>query len=233
MMQPDAPHGVSEAILAHVVREMQFEGKNNLTFGASAQEDLDIEHNLGGWKIKVLGKAYRKIVSKYGLANRGQFRVSFLLCSSDPVSKVSSSCSYCFTVGQVRNRRRTASHRLPSEQFRTERSRRTHAHDASLSSLLTSSRRIYSSDLPISLFSLDTLSRRTHLSFLISSVTLLSISHLVSIEFFPSFYIRTHDIIHRRRPRLVSSSFLSTTSQTFRIFSFELTIPLELLILPF
>jgi len=54
---------------------MQFEGKNNLTFGASAQEDLQIEYNLGGWKIKMLGKAYRKIVSKYGLANRGQFRV--------------------------------------------------------------------------------------------------------------------------------------------------------------
>ncbi|GAA5959950.1 hypothetical protein JCM3765_000657 [Sporobolomyces pararoseus] len=74
---PDAPNGVSEAILAHVVREMQFEGKNNLTFGASATEDLEIEHNLGGWKIKVLGKAYRKIVSKYGLANRGQFRAKF------------------------------------------------------------------------------------------------------------------------------------------------------------
>ncbi|GAA5909868.1 uncharacterized protein JCM6883_003120 [Sporobolomyces salmoneus] len=74
---PEAPHGVSEAILAHVIHEMQFEGKNNLTFGASAQEDLDIEYNLGGWKIKMLGKAYRKIVSKYGLANRGQFRAKF------------------------------------------------------------------------------------------------------------------------------------------------------------
>lgn len=59
-----------------MIHEMQFEGKNNLTFGASAEEDLDIEYNLGGWKIRMLGKAYRKIVSKYGLANRGQFRVS-------------------------------------------------------------------------------------------------------------------------------------------------------------
>jgi len=74
---PEAPHGTSEGILAHVIREMQFEGKNNLTFGASAQEDLQIEYNLGGWKIKMLGKAYRKIVSKYGLANRGQFRSKF------------------------------------------------------------------------------------------------------------------------------------------------------------
>lgn len=60
-----------------MIREMQFEGKNNLTFGASAQEDLEIECNLGGWKIKMLGKAYRKIVDKYGLANRGQFRAKF------------------------------------------------------------------------------------------------------------------------------------------------------------
>ncbi|GAA5928480.1 uncharacterized protein JCM15063_003890 [Sporobolomyces koalae] len=74
---PEAPHGVSEGILAHVIREMQFEGKNDLTFGASAQDDLQIEYNLKGWKIKMLGKAYKKIVAKYGLANRGQFRSKF------------------------------------------------------------------------------------------------------------------------------------------------------------
>ncbi|GAA5932977.1 hypothetical protein JCM1841_003859 [Sporobolomyces salmonicolor] len=74
---PEAPHGTSEALLGHVIHQMQFEGKNNLTFGASAQDDIHPEHNLGGWKIRMLGKAYRKIVSKYGLANRGQFRAKF------------------------------------------------------------------------------------------------------------------------------------------------------------
>ncbi|GAA5851332.1 hypothetical protein JCM8547_004210 [Rhodosporidiobolus lusitaniae] len=74
---PDAPSGTSEGILGHVIREMQFEGRGALTFGASAQDDITPEHNLGGWKIKMLGKAYRKIVSKYGLANRGQFRSKF------------------------------------------------------------------------------------------------------------------------------------------------------------
>ncbi|GJN89270.1 hypothetical protein Rhopal_002249-T1 [Rhodotorula paludigena] len=74
---PEAPHGVSEGLLGHVIREMEFEGHNALTFGASAQEDIIAEHNLGGWKIRMLGKAYRKIVSRYGLANRGQFRSKF------------------------------------------------------------------------------------------------------------------------------------------------------------
>lgn len=62
--------------MGHVIRELNFEGRAGLTFGASATEDLNIEYNLGGWKIKMLGKAYRKIVSRYNLANRGQFRVS-------------------------------------------------------------------------------------------------------------------------------------------------------------
>jgi hypothetical protein len=85
--QPSAPGGTSEGILGHVIREMQFEGRGQLTFGASATDEIHPEHNLDGWKIKMLGKAYKKVVSKYGLANRGQFRVrlfslsfSFLSC---------------------------------------------------------------------------------------------------------------------------------------------------------
>lgn len=76
-MQPDAPGGTSEGLLGHVIREMQFEGRNALTFGASATSEIHPEYNLGGWKIRMLGKAYKKIVTRYGLANRGQFRVSF------------------------------------------------------------------------------------------------------------------------------------------------------------
>ncbi|GAA5824205.1 hypothetical protein JCM11251_001566 [Rhodosporidiobolus azoricus] len=74
---PDAPAGTSEGLLSHVMREMVFEGRNGLTFGASAQEEIHPEYNLGGWKVKMLGKAYKKIVSKYGLANRSQFRSKF------------------------------------------------------------------------------------------------------------------------------------------------------------
>ncbi|GAA5916580.1 hypothetical protein JCM6882_002549 [Rhodosporidiobolus microsporus] len=74
---PDAPSGTSEGILGHVIREMQFEGRGSLTFGASAQDEIHPEYNLGGWKVKMLGKAYKKIVSKYGLANRSQFRHKF------------------------------------------------------------------------------------------------------------------------------------------------------------
>lgn len=75
-IQLNAPGGTSEGLMGHVIRELNFEGRAGLTFGASATEDLNIEYNLGGWKIKMLGKAYRKIVSRYNLANRGQFRVS-------------------------------------------------------------------------------------------------------------------------------------------------------------
>lgn len=74
---PNAPGGTSEGLMGHVIRELNFEGRAGLTFGASATEDLNIEYNLGGWKIKMLGKAYRKIVSRYNLANRGQFRQKF------------------------------------------------------------------------------------------------------------------------------------------------------------
>ncbi|BGP55327.1 hypothetical protein JCM8202_002173 [Rhodotorula sphaerocarpa] len=74
---PNAPGGTSEGLLGYVIRELDFEGRHGLTFGASATEDLEVEHNLGGWKIKLLGKAYRKIVAKYELANRGQFRQKF------------------------------------------------------------------------------------------------------------------------------------------------------------
>ncbi|GAA6002367.1 hypothetical protein JCM10207_001084 [Rhodosporidiobolus poonsookiae] len=75
---PDAPSGTSEGILGHVIREMQFEGRNSLTFGASAAEDLTPEYHIGNsWKFRMLGKSYRKIVSKYNLANRGQFREKF------------------------------------------------------------------------------------------------------------------------------------------------------------
>ncbi|GAA5943909.1 hypothetical protein JCM3775_002274 [Rhodotorula graminis] len=74
---PEAPGGTSEGLLGHVIREMQFEGRNGLTFGASAAEEVEPEYNLGGWKIRMLGKAYKKIVARYGLANRGQFRAKF------------------------------------------------------------------------------------------------------------------------------------------------------------
>jgi hypothetical protein len=83
-IQPNAPGGTSEGLMGHVIRELNFEGRAGLTFGASATEDLNIEYNLGGWKIKMLGKAYRKIVSRYHLANRGQFRVS---CGDPPESE--------------------------------------------------------------------------------------------------------------------------------------------------
>ncbi|GAA5977629.1 hypothetical protein JCM11641_006880 [Rhodosporidiobolus odoratus] len=74
---PEAPSGTSEGILAHVIREMQFEGRGGLTFGASAQGEIHPEHNLAGWKIRWLGKAYKRIVTKYGLDNRSQFRSKF------------------------------------------------------------------------------------------------------------------------------------------------------------
>lgn len=54
---------------------MQFEGRGALTFGASATDEITPTHNLHGWKINMLGKTYKKVVEKYNLANRGQFRV--------------------------------------------------------------------------------------------------------------------------------------------------------------
>lgn len=38
---------------------MRLEERHSLSFGASASEDLLPIHNLNGWKIELLGKAYR------------------------------------------------------------------------------------------------------------------------------------------------------------------------------
>lgn len=55
---------------------MKEEGRRDLTFGTSATETLHLEHNIGGWSIKLLAKGYKEIVKRTGLAKRGHFRVS-------------------------------------------------------------------------------------------------------------------------------------------------------------
>lgn len=57
---------------------MKDEGHNGLTFGTSATPDIIPEHNIGGWKIKMLSKGYKVIAKKTGLTKRGDFRVRFL-----------------------------------------------------------------------------------------------------------------------------------------------------------
>ncbi|ORY92772.1 hypothetical protein BCR35DRAFT_298295 [Leucosporidium creatinivorum] len=74
---PNSPRGTSEALLTHVIKTMKEEGRNALSFGASATEVLYLEHNIGGWSIKLLAKGYKEIVKRTGLAKRGQFRSKF------------------------------------------------------------------------------------------------------------------------------------------------------------
>lgn len=38
---------------------MRLEERNTISFGTSASNDITPTHNLGGWKIKLLPKAYR------------------------------------------------------------------------------------------------------------------------------------------------------------------------------
>lgn len=56
---------------------MQAEGKEALTFGASATGELHPEANLhGSIKLKMLKRGYHAITKRTGLTKRGEFRVS-------------------------------------------------------------------------------------------------------------------------------------------------------------
>lgn len=63
-------------LLTRVIQEMAAEGRESLSFGASAREELEPTHNLHGWKIKALTKGYHAITHRTQLVQRGQFRVS-------------------------------------------------------------------------------------------------------------------------------------------------------------
>lgn len=79
MSFPFAPHGTSEALLTKVIQQLGEEGRTGLSFGASAEKELTLEANLGGWSIKMLSKGYSGIMKKTKLAARGHFRVSAIL----------------------------------------------------------------------------------------------------------------------------------------------------------
>ncbi|KAK4047742.1 hypothetical protein OIV83_005250 [Microbotryomycetes sp. JL201] len=75
---PDSPRGTSEVLLYRVIKEMQAEGKESLTFGASATGELLPEHNLGGsLSLKLLKRGYHAITKHTGLTKRGEFRAKF------------------------------------------------------------------------------------------------------------------------------------------------------------
>lgn len=74
--QPNAPHGTSEALLVHVIKEMQVEGRKSLTFGPSAIDHLVLEHNIKrGLRTRLLEKGYALTIRKTALTERGHFRV--------------------------------------------------------------------------------------------------------------------------------------------------------------
>lgn len=56
---------------------LEDESRITVTFGISASPELHPVHNLGGWKVKALGKTYKKVAASAKLINRGEFRVSF------------------------------------------------------------------------------------------------------------------------------------------------------------
>ncbi|ORY88379.1 hypothetical protein BCR35DRAFT_263490 [Leucosporidium creatinivorum] len=75
---PTASRGTSEALLTHVIKTMKEEGRRSLTFGASATENLVLEHNIRrGVRMRILERAYSAIMARTGLAQRGQFRSKF------------------------------------------------------------------------------------------------------------------------------------------------------------
>ncbi|KDR77301.1 hypothetical protein GALMADRAFT_139295 [Galerina marginata CBS 339.88] len=53
------------------------ENRVTVTFGISAAPDFQPIRNLGGWKVKALGKTYSKVASGAKLLQRGEFRSKF------------------------------------------------------------------------------------------------------------------------------------------------------------
>lgn len=56
---------------------LEDESRITVTFGISASPELHPVHNLGGWKVKALGKTYKKVAASAKLINRGEFRRKF------------------------------------------------------------------------------------------------------------------------------------------------------------
>ncbi|KAM0787709.1 hypothetical protein ACM66B_003769 [Microbotryomycetes sp. NB124-2] len=97
---PNSPRGTSEALLAHVIRQMKEEGHSGLSFGASAEKELHLEANLHGWSIKMLSKGYSQIIKRTGLAKRGEFRAKFMAATT-PSSASSGKTSPTSTVSSA------------------------------------------------------------------------------------------------------------------------------------
>ncbi|TIA75817.1 hypothetical protein E3P91_00192 [Wallemia ichthyophaga] len=74
---PNAPRGVSEHQLHHVLESLQAQGVLYCSFGISAADQLIPTHNLSSMRMAWLSKMYNSIVSAAGLTNRGAFREKF------------------------------------------------------------------------------------------------------------------------------------------------------------
>ncbi|KAI2628415.1 aspartyl-tRNA synthetase [Xylaria nigripes] len=81
---PGSPSGTIEALIAQSLRLLQSAGIRNVTFGAGAMEELEIGHNLNGFKAKILSYTYKTVAQQLGLGAKSEFREKFG-AKNDPV----------------------------------------------------------------------------------------------------------------------------------------------------
>ncbi|KAI0484996.1 aspartyl-tRNA synthetase [Xylariaceae sp. FL0804] len=74
---PGAPSGSIEALISHSIRVLQGSGVKNVTFGAGAQDELLIGHNLNGLKAKILSHTYKTVSQQLKLVAKSEFREKF------------------------------------------------------------------------------------------------------------------------------------------------------------
>jgi len=81
---PGSPSGSIEALVSHSLRLLQSSGIRNVTFGTGAQPELEVGHNLNGFKAKILSHTYKTVAQSLKLVAKSEFREKFGT-KNDPV----------------------------------------------------------------------------------------------------------------------------------------------------
>lgn len=81
---PGSPSGSIEALVSHSLRLLQSAGIRNVTFGTGAQGELEVGHNLNGFKAKILSHTYKTVAQQLKLVAKSEFREKFGT-KNDPV----------------------------------------------------------------------------------------------------------------------------------------------------
>ena len=80
---PDAPNGTIELLISNALQSMSKSGVTQITFGAGAQMEMKVGHNLDKARSKILEKTYKSITQKLKLVQKSQFREKFGTTNDD------------------------------------------------------------------------------------------------------------------------------------------------------